>query len=55
MTIPVDAWLLIDGSSPRASRWAIALAALFVAFAGWNLFGVARVLRPVKDDSKPAA
>lgn len=52
VTVPADAWLLIDGSSPRASRWAIALAALFVAFAGWNLFGVARVLRPVKDPTK---
>lgn len=50
VSVPADAWLLIDGSSPRASRWAIALAALFVAFAGWNLVGVARVLRPVKDD-----
>lgn len=49
VTVPPDAWLLIDGSSPRASRWAIALAAMFVAFAGWNLFGVARVLRPVRD------
>jgi hypothetical protein len=54
VTVPADAWLLIDGSSPRASRWAIALAAMFVAFAGWNLFGVARVLRPVKDRSKAA-
>ncbi|MFO0588674.1 MAG: hypothetical protein U0441_14085 [Polyangiaceae bacterium] len=52
VTIPEDAWLLIDGSSPRASRWAIALAALFVAFAGWNIFGVARVMRSVKDDRK---
>lgn len=50
VAIPEGAWLLIDGSSPRASRWAIALAAMFVAFAGWNLFGVARVLRTVKDD-----
>lgn len=52
VTIPEDAWLLIDGSSPRASRWAIALAAMFLAFAGWNLFGVARVLRPVRDKNK---
>lgn len=43
------AWLLIDGSSPRASRWAVALAALFVGFAGWNLIGIARVLRRVGD------
>lgn len=55
ITVPEDAWLLIDGSSPRASRWAIALAAMFVAFAGWNLLGVARVLRPVKDEARPAA
>ncbi|WP_437675531.1 hypothetical protein [Sorangium sp. So ce131] len=44
-----DAWLLIDGSSPRASRWAVALVALFLGFAGWNLFGIARVLHRVKD------
>ncbi len=49
VSMPPDAWLLIDGSSPRASRWAIALAAMFVAFAAWNLLGVARVLRPVRD------
>jgi hypothetical protein len=47
--VPADAWLLIEGSSPRASRWAVALAALFVGFAGWNLVGVARLLRRVRD------
>jgi len=52
VTVPAEAWLVIDGSSPRASRWAIALAAMFVAFAGWNLFGVARVLRSVKDKAR---
>ncbi|MEZ4295206.1 MAG: hypothetical protein R3B70_09545 [Polyangiaceae bacterium] len=52
VTIPPDAWVLVDGASPRASRWAIALAAMFVAFAVWNLFGVARVLRPVRDPSR---
>ena len=25
VNVPEDAWLLIDGSSPRASRWAVAL------------------------------
>lgn len=49
VAIPPDAWLLIDGSSPRSSRWAVALVALFLAFAGWNAVGVARVLRRVKD------
>lgn len=47
--VPADAWLLIDGSSPRASRWAVALLGLFVGFAGWNLVGVARILRRIRD------
>jgi len=52
--VPRDAWILIDGSSPRASRWAVALALLFVAFAGWNLLGVARLLSRVRDqEEKP--
>jgi hypothetical protein len=46
--IPAGAWLLIDGASPRASRWALALAALFVGFAFWNVAGIARVLRRVE-------
>jgi hypothetical protein len=50
MSVPPDAWLLIDGSSPRASRWAVALAALFGAFAAWNVGGVARILSRVRDD-----
>jgi hypothetical protein len=49
VTVPNDAWILIDGGSPRASRWALALALLFVGFAAWNLFGVVRLLRPVRD------
>lgn len=47
--VPDGAWLLIDGSSPRASRWAVALVALFAGFALWNLAGVARVLSRVRD------
>ncbi|WP_437763023.1 hypothetical protein WMF27_43115 [Sorangium sp. So ce281] len=49
MAVTDDAWLLIDGSSPRASRWAVALVALFLGFAGWNLVGIARVLHRVRD------
>jgi hypothetical protein len=48
--VPDDAWLLIDGSSPRTARWAVALAGLFGLFAAWNLGGVARILTRVKDD-----
>ncbi len=49
VSVPEGAWLLIDGSSPRASRWAVALALLFVGFALWNVAGVARVLARVRD------
>jgi hypothetical protein len=49
VVVPPDAWLLIDGSSPRASRWAVALALLFAGFAAWNVAGVARVLSRVRD------
>jgi hypothetical protein len=48
-TIPPDAWLLIDGASPRHSRWAVALTLLFAGFAAWNVAGVARVLARVRD------
>lgn len=42
-----DAWILSDGSSPRASRWSVALFALFAFFAGWNVFSTIRILRRV--------
>lgn len=47
--VPDDAWVLIDGSSPRASRWAVALSLLFLGFAAWNLVGVVRVLHRIRD------
>jgi hypothetical protein len=54
MRVPEDAWLLIDGSSPRTSRWAVALFALFVGFAAWNVAGIVRVLSRVRDrEAKP--
>lgn len=49
VTVPDDAWLLIDGSSPRASRWALALVVLFAGFALWNAVGVARLVGRVRD------
>lgn len=49
VSVPDDAWVLIDGGSPRASRWAVALTLLFLGFAGWNVAGVARVLARVRD------
>lgn len=47
-SVPSEAWLLIDGASPRASRWAVALFALFGFFAVWNVVNVVRILRPIR-------
>lgn len=44
VTIPDDAWLLIDSTSPRASRWALLLTLVLVAFAAWNVVGLVRIL-----------
>lgn len=52
--VPADAWILVDGDSPRASRWAVALVALLAGFAGWNLLGIARIVRRVRDGGEPA-
>ncbi len=49
--VPDDAWILIDGTSPRASRWALALVALFIGFALWNVAGIVRVMARVRDPS----
>lgn len=46
--VPQGAWLLVDGASPRASRWAIALVGLLAYFAIWNVLGLVRLLRPAK-------
>jgi hypothetical protein len=52
--IPVGAWLLVDGSSPRASRWALLLSVLFGAFAAWNVASVGRILARVRDEGGAA-
>lgn len=45
--VPAQAWLLVEGASPRASRWAIALGVLLFYFACWNGVGLYRLLRRV--------
>jgi hypothetical protein len=42
-----DAWLLVDGESPDAVRWAFGLLALLVAFATFNVIGLVRLARPI--------
>ena len=45
--VPANAWLLIDGEPPSHARWAVALVALFLGFALWNIAAIARLLRKV--------
>jgi hypothetical protein len=47
--VPPDAWLLIEGESPGSVRWALALEILFIAFAAFNIFGLARLARRVQE------
>ncbi len=49
VAVPRDAYLLIDGASPRASRWSIAMVALLGYFAAWNALGLARMFKKVRD------
>jgi hypothetical protein len=42
-----DAWLLVDGESPVAMRWALGLLALLLAFATFNVVGLVRLTRPI--------
>lgn len=48
LPIPSDAWLLVDGEGPSSSRWSVGLAAVFLAFAMWNVGAVIRLVRKVK-------
>lgn len=47
--LPGDAWLLIDGEAPASTRWTLGLGALLLGFAGFNLVGLRRLLRPAAD------
>ncbi len=50
-TVPEGSWILVDGTSPRASRWALALAALFLGFAVWNTVSAVRLVARVRDEA----
>jgi hypothetical protein len=47
--VPEDAWLLVDGEAPKTTRWALGLIALFIGFVLFNIYGLYRLLRPVRD------
>lgn len=47
--LPAGAWLLIDGEAPATTRWTLGLSMLLLGFAAFNLFGLLRLLRPVRD------
>jgi hypothetical protein len=43
--VPTGAKVLVDEEVPARARWAVALAAVFLAFAVWNAAAIARLLR----------
>ena len=43
--IPADTWVLIDGESPQAVRWVLALSFVLVGFAGFSIWAATSVLR----------
>lgn len=51
--VPSGAWILIDGASPRASRWALALVLLFLGFGAWNVTAMGRILVRVRGHGRP--
>ncbi len=46
--VPERAWLLVNGEPPDHARWAVALVALFLSFALWNIAAILRFSRRVR-------
>jgi hypothetical protein len=46
--LPDDAWILIDGESPQAIRWVLALSLVLVGFAGFSIWATTSALRPAR-------
>ncbi|MEI9938004.1 MAG: hypothetical protein WDO69_12365 [Pseudomonadota bacterium] len=42
-----DAWLLVDGEAPQTTRWALGLCGLFLGFATFSVFGLAKLTQKV--------
>lgn len=47
--LPEDSWLLLDGESPQTTRWVIGLMVVLFGFAAFNLVGLVRLSRLVRD------
>ncbi len=45
---PRDAWLLVDGDSPSATRWALGVMGLMLGFALFAIWGILTLLRPAR-------
>jgi hypothetical protein len=43
--VPAGARVLVEGEVPSRARWAVALAAVFFAFAVWNALAIVRLVR----------
>ncbi|MBN1918802.1 MAG: hypothetical protein JW889_12930 [Verrucomicrobia bacterium] len=46
--LPEGAWLLIDGEAPNSTGWALPLVAMLFGFAGFSVWGLVRLLQPVR-------
>ncbi len=46
--VPPGAWLLVDGQAPGDSRGIVALCAMFLGFAIWNILTLLKLRRKVK-------
>jgi len=44
-----QAWLLIDGESPTSTRWVLGIQALLLGFSAFNVIGILRLSRPIRD------
>jgi hypothetical protein len=45
--LPHDAWLLIDGETPKSVRWLFGLTGLFAAFCAFACWALVSLLRPL--------
>lgn len=52
---PADAWLLLDGELPAASRWVLGLVALMLSFAGFSIWSLYRLASPAHRRSVPGS